>query len=83
MEHIGAFEAKTHFSYLLGRVMVGEQIIITKHRKNVARLVPYFTLEKPVDFSRTIAAMRNLRQKVSVSHVSLQDIQAMKEEGRA
>ena len=37
---IGAFRAKTHFSQLLERVAQGEEIIITKHDKPVARLVP-------------------------------------------
>lgn len=42
METIGAFEAKTHFSALLGKVENGESIVITKHGRPVARLVPAF-----------------------------------------
>jgi prevent-host-death family protein len=38
---IGAFEAKTKFSALLERVSAGEEIIITKHEKPVAKLVPF------------------------------------------
>ena len=37
---IGAFEAKTHLSSLLERVSRGEEIVITKHGRPVARLVP-------------------------------------------
>jgi prevent-host-death family protein len=40
MHQIGAFDAKTHFSSLLEQVEKGEQIIITKHGRPVARLVP-------------------------------------------
>ena len=40
MESVGAFEAKTNLSALLGRVERGETIIITRHGKPVARLVP-------------------------------------------
>jgi prevent-host-death family protein len=36
---VGAFEAKTHLSALLDRVAEGEEVIITKHGKPVARLV--------------------------------------------
>jgi prevent-host-death family protein len=36
---VGAFEAKTHLSTLLDRVGDGEEVIITKHGKPVARLV--------------------------------------------
>jgi prevent-host-death family protein len=36
---VGAFEAKTHLSSLLERVAGGEEVVITKHGKPVARLV--------------------------------------------
>ena len=37
---IGAFEAKNTLGALLDRVEKGEEIIITRHGKRVARLVP-------------------------------------------
>ncbi|HAA90023.1 MAG TPA: hypothetical protein DCE07_05570, partial [Peptococcaceae bacterium] len=37
---VNIYEAKTHFSKLLARVMEGEEIIIAKAGKPVARLVP-------------------------------------------
>lgn len=37
---IGAFEAKTKFSELLDRVAGGEEIVVTRHGKTVARIVP-------------------------------------------
>jgi prevent-host-death family protein len=37
---VGAFEAKTHFSNLLDRVEQGERIVITRHGRPVATLVP-------------------------------------------
>ena len=37
---VGAFEAKTKFSELLDRVERGEEIIITRHGKPVARMKP-------------------------------------------
>jgi prevent-host-death family protein len=39
MATIGAFEAKTKFSALLERVERGEQIVITRRGKPVAKLV--------------------------------------------
>jgi prevent-host-death family protein len=36
---VGAFEAKTHLSVLLDKVAGGEEVLITKHGKAVARLV--------------------------------------------
>jgi prevent-host-death family protein len=37
---VGAFEAKTHLSALLERVERGEEIVITRHGRPVARLMP-------------------------------------------
>ena len=39
MIKVGAFEAKTHFSALLDRVAAGEEVLITKHGKPIARLI--------------------------------------------
>jgi prevent-host-death family protein len=39
MVTVGAFEAKTHLSSLLDRVAGGEEVVITRHGKPVARLV--------------------------------------------
>lgn len=37
---IGLFEAKTHFSELVARAEQGHEVIITRHNKPVAKLVP-------------------------------------------
>jgi len=39
MATIPAFEAKTRFGEMLDRVIGGEEIIITRHEKPVARLI--------------------------------------------
>ena len=40
METIGLFEAKTHPSELVARAERGEEVVITRHNKPVAKLVP-------------------------------------------
>lgn len=40
MASVTAFEAKTRFGKLLERVSRGEEIVITRHEKPVARIVP-------------------------------------------
>ncbi|MEA5442339.1 type II toxin-antitoxin system prevent-host-death family antitoxin [Cyanobium gracile] len=40
MKTVGAFEAKTHLSSLLEEVAGGEEILITRHGRPLARLVP-------------------------------------------
>jgi prevent-host-death family protein len=37
---VGVHEAKTHFSRLLDRIALGEQVTITRRGEAVARLVP-------------------------------------------
>jgi prevent-host-death family protein len=37
---IGLFEAKTHLSELVARAERGEEVVITRHNKPVAKLVP-------------------------------------------
>ena len=46
MKEIGAFEAKNKLSELLDLAEKGEEIIITRHGKRVARLGP---IERPFD----------------------------------
>jgi len=41
MKEVNVHEAKTHLSRLLARVAAGEEIIISKAGKPVARLVPF------------------------------------------
>ena len=40
MHSVGLFEAKTHLSELVARAERGEEVVITRHNKPVARLVP-------------------------------------------
>lgn len=40
MIEVGAYHAKTHFAQLLDKVKQGQHVVITRHRRPVARLVP-------------------------------------------
>jgi prevent-host-death family protein len=59
---LGAFEAKTHLSSLLDRVAQGEEVVITKRGKPVARLVP---VDRPPrhDLDSVIARLKELRDQ--------------------
>lgn len=41
MHMVGAYEAKTNLSRLLDDVAQGETIVVTKHGKPIAKIVPY------------------------------------------
>lgn len=60
MQEIGAFEAKNKLGQLLDRVERGEEIVITRHGKQVARLVPP---KQAFDRDRARAAIRRIRER--------------------
>jgi prevent-host-death family protein len=57
---IGAFEAKNTLGSLLDRVEQGEEILITRHGKPVARLVPN---ENRVNQEQARAAAERIRAR--------------------
>jgi prevent-host-death family protein len=60
MAEIGAFEAKNTLGALLDRVQRGEEIVITRHGKPVARLVPN---TGSIDRSQAHAAAERIRAR--------------------
>ena len=60
MQEIGAFEAKNKLAALLDRVESGEEIVITRHGKAVARLVPAIG---GIDRSQAQAAVERIRAR--------------------
>jgi prevent-host-death family protein len=47
MSAVGLFEAKTHFSQYVARAEAGEEVIIMRHNKPVAKLVPLNAVAAP------------------------------------
>ena len=76
---VGAYDAKTHFSELLERVVAGEQITITRHGAPVARLVPVQTVFSEEERRAAIAAMRQLASRNRLDGLS---VKALIAEGR-
>ncbi|ARN83157.1 type II toxin-antitoxin system Phd/YefM family antitoxin [Methylocystis bryophila] len=60
MREIGAFEAKNRLGYLLDLVEQGEEVIITRHGKPVARLAP---LKEVRGGAEARAALQRIRQR--------------------
>jgi prevent-host-death family protein len=58
METVGSFEAKTHLPQLLARVAKGEEIMITKHGKPVARLMPVAGIKPQRDIRQVIEELK-------------------------
>lgn len=64
MSTVTALEAKTRFGELLDRVARGEEIVITRHDKPVARIVPEgrTSLES---VRRAVKNIRELREEIA------------------
>lgn len=60
MREVGAFEAKNRLGQLLDLVEQGEEVIITRHGKPVARLAPPHAAP---DREQARAAMRRIRER--------------------
>ena len=75
---VGAFEAKTHLSSLLERVVDGDEVVITKHGKPIARLI---AADRP-DGRRHDAAFAALKRLREDSRLDGLNWKALRDEGR-
>jgi len=75
MREVGAFEAKNTLGTLLDRVEQGEEIVITRHGKPVARLVPN---PETVDRAEAQAAVDRLRERARALKYGAFDWEALK-----
>jgi prevent-host-death family protein len=80
MRTIQASEAKTKFLGILDEVERGESVIVTRHGKPIARIVPEAEINRE-RVERAIDGMRALRERVGKA--SLEEILSMRDEGRA
>ena len=82
MREVGAFEAKNKLGQLLDLVERGEEVTITRHGKEIARLVP----SRPVhDRNEARAAIRRIRQRAErrkLGRFDWSDWKAFRDEGR-
>ena len=73
MIEIGAFDAKTHLSSLLDKVAQGEEILITKWGRPVARLVPAVQAGQE-RIEAAIQELRVLRSGLKLEGLSWKDL---------
>lgn len=75
---VGASRAKTELSRLLDQVAAGEEVLITKHGKPVARLVGEKTWDQAqVDFA--FEKLREMRENTTLGGLSWKEL---RDEGR-
>jgi len=82
MKQVGAFEAKDTLSAQLDLVERGEEVIITRHGRPVAKLV---ATKSGVDRAQAQAAAQRIRARAAAlkCKITLDEIKAYRDEGRA
>lgn len=84
MATVTAFEAKTRFGELLDRVVKGEEVVITRHDKAVARLIPEGA-HRLEEVRRSVEGLRDLQQRIrqrSKAKLSDREVRAAIDHGR-
>jgi prevent-host-death family protein len=86
MAVVTAFEAKTRFGELLERVRQGEEVVITRHDKPVARIVPEGG-RRLEDVQKAVTGLRELQQRIALRtrgrvRISDREVRSAIEEGR-
>ena len=82
MREVGAFEAKNKLSQLLDEVERGEEITITRHGKEVARLV---LARQGFNREEARAALRRIRERAQqhkLGRFDWSEWKAFRDEGR-
>ena len=70
----GVFEAKNRLSEILDRVERGESILITRHGRAIAQLVPLNSKRDPARIERAIEGLRELRKRTSLGGLTIRDL---------
>ena len=81
---VTAFEAKTRFGELLERVAKGEEVVITRHDKPVARIVPEGAPRRE-EVRRAVAELNALRESIrrrSRAGLTDEEVRSAIEDGR-
>jgi prevent-host-death family protein len=78
MREVQASEAKTHLPQLLDAVERGETIVITRHGRPIARLVPDEE-QRRAAYEKAVETMKEIRQRTG--KVTLQEILDARHEG--
>ena len=84
MATVTAFQAKTRFGELLDRVAKGEEVVITRHDKPVARLVPEGA-QRVDEVRRSVEGLRDLQQRIrrrSKAKLTDREVRAAIDRGR-
>ena len=79
MREIQASEAKVHLPQLLDEVEKGETLIITRHGRRIARIVPEVDQRQEL-IDKALASIRELGKRTG--RITLEELLSARNEGR-
>ncbi len=79
MREIQASKAKVHLPELLDEVERGETLIITRHGRRIARIVPERNRQQE-EIDKALAGIRELRRRTG--RITLSELLSARDEGR-
>lgn len=82
MREVGAFEAKNKLGQLLDLVEQGEEITITRHGKEVARLVPALPAHSREQAYAALQRIRDRAEARKLGRFDWAEWKAYRDEGR-
>ncbi len=82
MAEFGAFEAKNRFGHLLDLVEKGEDVLITRHGKEVARMVPAHDKSKAEQSRAAFQRLRDRAKALDFGPFDWDYWKALRDEGR-
>jgi prevent-host-death family protein len=82
MKTVGAFEAKTHLSALLDRVERGEEVLITRRGRSVAKLVPARSARDVARAKRAVDDLVALGRELKLGKFDWEEWKSDRDRGR-
>jgi prevent-host-death family protein len=82
MLEYGAFEAKNRFGALLDHVEAGEEVLITRHGRPVARLVPSKGVDRQAAAREAVERIRERAKLIAGPKISREEWKSYRDEGR-
>lgn len=74
MSAVNLAVAKAQLSELINKVEAGEEVVITRHGRPVARVVPATPLKQPVPLARLAELRKQLPERKGSSAQSLREL---------
>jgi prevent-host-death family protein len=82
MHEFGAFEAKNKFGHLLDLVKHGEEVMITRHGRAVARIVPARPQINRAESRAAVQRIRDRAEQLKLGRFDWLEWKTYRDEGR-